>query len=143
MSESITLTLPNRLIEPLRRMATATHQPVESLVLTALEASLPSLEGLTPPLRDELSALETQDNNALWQIMLEHVPLHVQDELNQLLERHQQEELTTQEQQRLDSLQQHADRIMLRKAHAAAVLRFRGQRIPTLAELHQLAPLPA
>jgi hypothetical protein len=47
--------------------------------------------------------------------------------------------LTNAEQERLASLQQQADLVMLRKARAAVLLRFRGKRLPTLAELDQLA----
>ena len=38
----------------------------------------------------------------------------------------------------LTSLQRAADRVMLRKARAAVLLRFRGERPPTLTELRQL-----
>ena len=46
--------------------------------------------------------------------------------------------LTNAEQEQLTSLQRAADRVMLRKARAAVLLRFRGERLPTLTELHQL-----
>jgi hypothetical protein len=40
-------------------------------------------------------------------------------------------------------LQQQADMVMLRKARAAVLLRFRGRRLPTLAELARQTNLPA
>jgi len=66
------------------------------------------------------------------------VPLDQQQALEDLLQRNQAGELTQAERERLASLQHAADRVMLRKARAAVLLRFRGQRIPTLAELRQL-----
>jgi hypothetical protein len=40
-------------------------------------------------------------------------------------------------------LQKQADLVMLRKARAAVLLRFRGHRLPTLAELQAQTELPA
>ena len=45
------------------------------------------------------------------------------------------------EREQLAILQQQADLVMLRKARAAVLLRFRGKRVPTLAELGQLAAM--
>jgi hypothetical protein len=41
-------------------------------------------------------------------------------------------------QSKLAALQNEADRVMLCKARAAVLLRFRGRRLPTLAELRKL-----
>ena len=49
MSRNITLSLPDILYEPVRRIAQATHQPVEAVLLTALQASLPSLRDSPQP----------------------------------------------------------------------------------------------
>jgi hypothetical protein len=46
---------------------------------------------------------------------------------------------TDAEREQLTILQHQADLVMLRKARAAVLLRFRGKRVPTLAELSQLA----
>ena len=46
--------------------------------------------------------------------------------------------LANSEQEQLTYLQRAADRVMLRKARAAVLLRFRGERLPTLTELRQL-----
>jgi len=47
------------------------------------------------------------------------------------------------EHEQLAVLQQQADLVMLRKARAAILLRFRGKRVPTLAELSQLTATDA
>jgi hypothetical protein len=67
----------------------------------------------------DLTTLETLDKEALWQVMKETVPSETQAELSDLLERRQQYSLTpltNDEQERLVSLQQEADLVMLRKA---------------------------
>ncbi len=138
MSQTVMLTLPDRLYQPLQRIAQATDQPMETVLLMALQASLPPLDGLPADLAQELARLEALDNGALRQVLLETVPLDQQQALEDLLQRNQAGELTQVERERLASLQHAADRVMLRKARAAVLLRFRGQRIPTLAELRQL-----
>ena len=138
MSQTITLTLPDSVFAPIQRTAQATNQPVEELLLHALQASLPSLEGLPDDAIEHLTALETLDDQSLWQVMGETVPARLQRELSALLERQQTDSLTTTERERLTTIQQQADLVMLRKARAAVLLRFRGKRIPTLAELDQL-----
>lgn len=136
--QTVTLRLPDKLYWPLQRMARATNQPVENVLLTALQASLPSLEDLPQELAQELAQLEALDSHQLRPVLLETVPFAQQQEIEELLERNQAGKITESEQARLAYLQNAADRVMLRKARAAVLLRFRGQRIPTLAELRQL-----
>jgi hypothetical protein len=138
MSQTVTLTLPAKLYDPVQRIAQATDQSVETVLLTALQASLPSLEGLPPDLTQELIELEALDGSALRQVLLEMVPIQQQQDLDALLYKNQSSQLTQAEQEQLAHLQHAADRVMLRKARAAVLLRFHGQRIPTLTELDQL-----
>lgn len=139
MPQTITLTLPDDVLLPVKRVAQATKQSVEELLVRALQAALPSLEGLPTDVIQHLTALESLDDQALWQVMLETVLLDQQHQLHDLLARNQAGSLTDQEREHLESLQQQADLVMLRKARAAVLLRFRGKRIPTLAELSDLA----
>jgi len=71
------------------------------------------------------------------------VPPDQQHRLHDLLVRNQAGVLTEWEYEQLAVLQQQADLVMLRKARAAALLRFRGKRVPTLAELSQLTATDA
>jgi hypothetical protein len=106
--------------------------------VTALQAVLPTLEGLPSGTVQHLVALESLDDQALWRVMLETVPLDQQNRLHDLLLRNQADTLTDAEREQLAIVQQQADLVMLRKARAAVLLRFRGKRVPTLAELSQL-----
>jgi len=139
MPQTITLTLPDNVLQPVQRVAQATKQSVEELLVTALQAALPSLEDLPPDVVQHLVILESLDDQTLWRVMLETVPLDQQQRLHDLLFRNQAGMLTDTEREQLDLLQQQADLVMLRKARAAVLLRFRGKRVPTLAELSQLA----
>lgn len=139
MTQTVTVNLPDSMYQQLERTAHATDQPLETVILLALRASLPPLEGVPHDLTRELTELEQLPNDALQRVLLETVLLAEQEELESLLLYQQSRSLTVPEQERLAHLQQQADRTMLRKARAAALLRFRGQRLPTLAELHQVA----
>lgn len=98
MSHAITLTLPDLLFEPVQRIARATNQPVEAVLLKALRVSLPPIDGLPGDIANALEGLEELDHASLDRVMREHV-------------------------------------------RAAVILRFRGERIPTEAELRrELAP---
>jgi hypothetical protein len=141
MPRTITLTLPDDVLQPVQRVAQATKQSVEELLVIALQATLPTLEGLPPDIMPHLIALESLDDQALWRVMLETVPLDQQHQLHDLLIRNQAGTLTDVEREQLAILQQQADLVMLRKARAAVLLRFRGKRVPTLAELSQLATM--
>jgi hypothetical protein len=97
-----------------------------------------TLECLPSGTVQHLVALESLDDQALWRVMLETVPLDQQNRLRDLLLRNQADTLTDAEREQLAIVQQQADLVMLRKARAAVLLRFRGKRVPTLAELSQL-----
>jgi hypothetical protein len=129
----------DNILQPAQRVAQATKQSVEELLVTALQAALPTLEGLPPDVGQHLVALESLDDQTLWRVMLETVPRDQQHQLHDLLLRNQAGMLTDTEREQLAILQQQADLVMLRKARAAVLLRFRGKRVPTLAELSQLA----
>ncbi|MBC8447857.1 MAG: hypothetical protein H8D78_08915 [Chloroflexi bacterium] len=140
MAQTVTLELPHTIYLPARRMAEATDRPLEDLLVRALQASLPPLDGLPAELTEELIELESLGDESLWRVMVSRVPATQQRGLDRLLRKNQAGTLTERERQKLDQLQREADRVMLRKARAAVLLRFRGHRLPTLEELRRLAP---
>ncbi len=140
MGRTITLELPDTIYLPAKRMAEVAHRPLAEVLVSALQASLPSLEGLPPALMEELAALEKLDDHALWKVMLSQVPLEQQQKLARTLSKSKLKKLTLADKAEVTALQEAADRVMLRKARAAVLLRFRGRRLPTLAELRKLSP---
>jgi energy-converting hydrogenase A subunit M len=135
---TITLELPDNFYKPLQRISKATQNSIELVLMTALQASLPSLEGLSPELEQALIHLESLDNDSLRQFLLKTVPFGYQQEIETLLQQNKLRALNQTEQERLAFLQNMVDKITLQKARAAVLLRFRGQRLPTLAELRRL-----
>jgi len=138
MAQTVTLELPQTIYLPARRMAEVTNRSLEDLLVSALKASLPPLDGLPSELVEDLVELESLDDESLRQVMVSKVPTAQQRELDRLLRKNQAGTLTKQERQKLDRFQREADRVMLRKARAAVLLRFRGHRLPTLEELRRL-----
>ncbi len=137
MSQVVTLNLPDSFFQPLERTARAMRQPIEKLLLDALRNSLPPLDGLPPKFIEDLTSLESLENDELQMVMREFVLSKTQKEISALLDK--QDKRTAKETDRLANLQKQADLVMLRKARAAVLLRFRGQRLPTLAELENLS----
>jgi hypothetical protein len=135
MSQIITLNLPENFYDPIKRMAEAMAQPIESVLLKALQSSLPPLDGLPNDIIQELTQLEILDNDSLRQLLVKTVPKKQQQELEELLHKNKLQKLNQIEEKRLADLQNIVNKIMLQKARAAVLLRFRGQRLPTLAEL--------
>ncbi len=138
MTQTVTLELPETVFMPAQRMAEATQRSLAELLVRALKASLPPLEGLSPLLIAELVDLEKLDDKTLRHVMLSQVPAGQQRKLNRLLDKNKSGRLSESERVELTALQNEADRLMLRKARAAVLLRFRGQQLPTLAELRKL-----
>lgn len=143
MSQTITLDLPDSFLQPLQRTMRATKQPLEKVLLIALQNALPPLDGLPSDLIARLEDLELLEDQQLQNVLRETVPVKTQKRISSLLEKQQDEGLTDKEQQFLEKLQKEADLVMLRKARAAVLLRFRGHRLPTLAELRRQTGFPS
>ncbi|RMF29334.1 MAG: hypothetical protein D6759_14055 [Chloroflexi bacterium] len=128
--------MPQPLYRRLERLAKLTRRPVESLVVQTLEANIPPLpDDLPDEMRDDLLALEELSDEALWQVARSVVNPEAQAEYRLLLEKNRLGTITESEQARLAQLRREADRLMLRKAYAYVLLKWRGYRLPTLAEM--------
>jgi len=128
--------IPVSLYQRLERLAKLTNRSLERVVEQTLTAGIPPLPDTLPnESRDDLIVLEALDDTALWQVTQSTVSPEQQEQISQLLEKNSLGTLTASEQTRLDDLQRQADRLMLRKAYAYVLLKWRGHRLPTLAEL--------
>lgn len=135
MPQTITLEIPEGFYKPLLRNAEATKQPIEQILLNALQTSLPSLEGLPNDFIENLTSLENLGDEQLRQVLNEKVPTKTQKKISDLLKENKTS--MTAVNKTLENLQREADLVMLRKARAAVLLRFRGQSFPSLAEFEQ------
>jgi predicted DNA-binding protein len=141
MSEAtVAIHMPEPLYQRLQRLAALTKRPLESLVLQALDANIPPLlEEMPEHVRADLAALETLDDAALRQIAHGSWSAEQNARYTALLEKERAGTLTPTEQETLEGLYHEANSHMLRKAYANALLKWRGHRLPTLAQLHATA----
>ena len=110
-TETLTIHLPASAARRLRRVAEIARRPVDEVLAETLYAILlPLLEDVPATFQADLAHLET-----LQAIRAER-------------------RLTEAEQQEWESLRLEADGLMFRKAYAAVLLKWRGERLPTLAE---------
>ncbi len=132
-SRTITLDLPDQLYEQLTTQAQAAARTLSDVVVeTLVRNSPPSVEeNLSLGLQRELKALEDLSDEALWTIAQSAMNLDKVALYDVLLERQQDGDLTLEGQALLDRLHNEADELMLRKAHAYALLKSRGHVLPT------------
>jgi predicted HAD superfamily phosphohydrolase len=139
MTQTVPIQVSRSLYRQLERLATLTKRPLEDIVERSLTASIPPLpDTLSDEIRDGLLALESLEDDELWQVARSIVSPEQQEELSLLLEKNR-AVITEAEKARLSELQEQADRLMLRKAYAYVLLKWRGHRLPTLAELEAQA----
>lgn len=131
MSATVTLQIPEPLYQRLIATANAIHQPVEIVMLRALEVGSPSAwDDVPPQFQAELASLDRLPDNLLWEIARSRKSATEMTRYEELLDINQERLLSASEQVELDSLRNEADRFMLRKAQSAALLRWRGHQVP-------------
>lgn len=132
-SQQVTVDLPLPLYHFLQRLAEQTRQPVEKLVAQSVAGNLPpSVDNLPSEMQAELLALQWQPLEELQRIAQAQVAPEQQERHLLLLG---QDNLTSTEQTELAQPRPQADQLMLRKAYAWAVLRWRGYHTPRLDEI--------
>ena len=129
--QNVNLPLPEHLYLRFEQVAKATHQSVTDVLLHAVEVgSPPSWDDVPAEFQSDLAALDRLDDKALWQIARSQQNDSEMDHYEDLLHKNANDKLTPTERNELAHLRQEANRFMLRKAHAAALLRWRGYQLP-------------
>jgi hypothetical protein len=126
MMTDLTLTIPDELYERAKHIAESTSQPIEQVILQHLQTLPTPLPILPDEVQAELDALKYLSDDALWTIAREQMPEMVQSRAHDLMNRNSQGTITEAEHSELETLVERADRLMVRKAEAAALLRERG-----------------
>lgn len=103
--------------------------------MTTSSGPLPLPDDLPTAMREALHTLEKLSDSELQRVVRERMAAAVVEEFDELRERRRAGQITGAEARRLNELTEHADLLMLRKAQAAALLKRRGQPVPTPAEL--------
>ncbi len=133
---TITVNLSETLYSQLQRAAELAAQPLDAIVEQSLAHSLPPLlEEIPEAYQSDVYPLLQMTDTELRSEAQRQFPDKLWGEYEALLERKKERPLTMEEQARLDMLRREADVLMFRKGYAAVLLKRRGYRIPTLAEL--------
>lgn len=135
MSQSITVELSESVYRHLSELAAETKQPMESLIRQSVEGNLPPLPTATGDQRNQLLAMQSLTVEELHAVAHQQLPQAVQKRHTVLLEKNSRGSLNLDEGEELEKLRIEADTLMLRKAYAWALLRWRGVPIPALNEL--------
>ena len=123
----IILRVPDAVYIRLRQAADATSQPVEEMLINHLISAFSDpLPALPPDEEAELDALNHLSDDALWTIARERLPSSVQERMADLMEHNSLGRISADERGELEGLVERADRLMLRRAEANAILRQRG-----------------
>ncbi len=132
----VTIELPEPVFRQLTRIAEATQQSVEVLAVQSVLSNLPpSVDNASAEMQPELLKMQHLSIEELLAIANAKVEPSQHERHVELLEKNKEGELTSEERQELTDLRLAADHLMLRKAYAWSVLRWRGHRIPPLKEL--------
>ncbi len=137
--QRVEIELPESVYRQLARIAEETAQPIAMLAAQSVISNLPpSATDASPELRGELLRLQRLETNELLKVAQSEMAIANHKRQAELLEKNQGGQLMEAERQELAALRAEADQLMLQKAYAWSVLRWRGQRVLSLEEL----PIP-
>lgn len=138
MPETVTIQVPDEVLQRYRRGAMAARKLLEDfLVERLMEGAPPLADDLPSPLQEELKALERLDDDALWQVARRQLPPASQRLYSRLLTRQSQGTITAREKETLYTLGEEARLLTLKAAHAYMLLKWRGHRVPSPEELQR------
>lgn len=139
-TELVTIRLPTQAVNRLRRVAAIAHRPIDDVIAETLQSTLPPLlDELPATFQPLLAQLESWSSEALRHQLYTTVDDERLERYDELLERNARGTLSTEEQQELSALRRQNDLLMFQKAYAALLLKWRGEHVPTLAELEATA----
>lgn len=131
MVATVTLQIPDLIYQRLVSTANATGRSLEEILLHALKVgSPPDWESVPDEFKADLAALDRHEDEALWKIATAKKAPEELTRSDELLELNQNGRLSEAERLELMELRSRSDRFMLRKAQAAALLHWRGYRVP-------------
>lgn len=125
MTDQIILMVPEDVSSRAREIARTTAQPVEQVLLAHLKTLSFPQPVLPPDEQAELVALQHLSDDALWTIAREQMPDEMQTRAHNLMDKNSRNTITDEEYAELQQLVERSDRLMVRKAEAADLLRQR------------------
>lgn len=129
--KDIVIPLPEDLYVRLEQTARATKQSFTEVLVHAVRVgSPPHWDEAPAAFQADLAALDRLDDDELWRIARSQRSEFDSQRLQDLLDKNAEGTLSPHEQIELNTEISEADRFMLRKAHAAALLQWRGHVVP-------------
>lgn len=139
-TRTVKLRLPESLYIRLQQAADATRRPLDDILLHAVQVGSPPMWDDAPAeFQADLAALDRLDDEALWRIARSRKSDTEMERYQELLDKNANGTLAAEERDELVKLRIEYDRFMLRKAHAAALLRWRGHQVPPAEALRDAA----
>jgi hypothetical protein len=132
MSISVTVQVPTSVYRLAQKTSQAVSRSVEQILADVISAASPVTEDLPSALQTELDALAQMNDDHLWQIARSVFPTSQRQKYDRLLDKNSAGRLAAAEREQLQTLRLESERLMLRKAHAYALLKWRGHILPTL-----------
>jgi hypothetical protein len=124
--------LPEAIYQRLQRVAELTNQPLQTIVIQTISGNLPpSLDDLRPEWREAVTDLPALSDETLWAIAREPAPSRQWRRHQRLLHKAQEGALTEAETAELAALRADADRSVIRRSYALALLKWRGHTLPS------------
>jgi hypothetical protein len=134
--QPVTLHLPEPIYRYLQQIAAATQRPLEQLAEQSIAGNLPpSTASMPAEMQHELLGLQAAPVKKLKQVALGQMSPTQQARHLALLEKNSAGTILPAEQEELAAFRLAADHLMVKKAYAWAILRWRGQPVPELDEL--------
>lgn len=135
-THKLTIELLMPVYQQLAQAAASTKQSMEAVILQSISGNLPpSVENMPVSVQPELLEMQTLTNEALLSIAHSHISTEKQAHHQELLNKNSSANINQEEKLELSRLRQDADVLMLRKAYAWSVLRWRGHPVPSLQDL--------
>jgi hypothetical protein len=135
MTINVTLEVPSSVYRLAQKTAEVTSRPVEQILTDVLTAASPVSDSFPASLQAEIDSLALLNDEKLWEIAKKNFPVSRRREYDKLLEKNSAGTLTSSERKRLRELRLQSERLMLHKAHAYALLKWRGHTLPALSEM--------
>ena len=132
----VTITVPTILFQQLEILAHQQHRSVSDMVCEIVLREVPLLPALPQDVEVELAAFTNLSDEVLWLLARSTLTEAEQEELATLNDLAQQRSLTQAEQAHQQVLVEAYERVMIRRAHAALLLKLRGYDLSEPTVLH-------
>jgi len=135
MSISVTLQVSPSVYRLAQKTSQAVSRSVEQILADVISAASPVTEDLSPELQTELDALAQLSDEELWEMARRTFSAAQRRHYDRLLEKNSAGTLNPAEREKLHALRLASERLMLQKAHAYALLKWRGHPLPVLTKI--------